>query len=73
MYIHCLVIVREADGLIDTRDLPPLGYKVGREHDDHHEHEKADEGRQPQTAQHERVALFLCGSTRAITVVGLTS
>ena len=39
---------------VDARDLPPCGYEVGREHDDHHEHEKADNERQPETAQDAR-------------------
>ena len=50
------------------RDLPPCGHKVCREHDDHREHEKADDERQPETAQNawdldEEVRpfdLFLC-------------
>ena len=45
---------REDNGPIDAGDLPPRGYKVGREYDDHHEHEKADDERQPETAQDAR-------------------
>ena len=40
----------EDNGPIDAGDLPPSGHKVGREHNDHHEHEKADDERQPETA-----------------------
>jgi hypothetical protein len=45
---------REDNGPIDPGDLPSRGYKVGREHNDHHEHEKADDERQPETAQDAR-------------------
>jgi hypothetical protein len=43
---------REDNGPIDAGDLPlaPWGHKVGREHNDHHEYEKADDERQPETA-----------------------
>ena len=42
---------REDNGPVEARNLPPWGQKVGREHNDHREHEKADDERQPETAQ----------------------
>jgi hypothetical protein len=45
---------REDNGPIDAGDLPPRGHKVGREHNDNHEHENADDERQPETAQDAR-------------------
>ena len=36
---------REDNGPIDDGDLPPWGQKVDREHNDHHDHEKADDER----------------------------
>lgn len=45
---------REDNGPINAGNLPPWGQKVGREHNDHHEHEKADDERQPKTAQDAR-------------------
>jgi hypothetical protein len=44
----------EDNGPIGAGDLPPRprGHKVGREHNDHHEYEKADCEREPETAHH---------------------
>ena len=45
---------REDDRPIDARDLPSRRKKVGREHNDQHKHETADDEGQPKPAQDAR-------------------